>query len=457
MPTILAGENCNVEVTFSPGSVGTANDTLTVNSDDADEASVDVALSGMGVDSAPPPTFTGTEIKKLVAGDPNTFGRFGFRVAISGDTAVVGATGYQNSSFQFVGGAFVFIRDRFTADNWGQIAQLTAPGGLENEAFGSCVAIDGDTAVVGASGENSFTGSVYVFMRHQGGADNWGLVKEITASDAQASDFFGVSCAISGDIIVVGANSEDGGSGDPLTGSGAAYVFSRNQGGTDNWGEVKKLTASDAAVGDVFGDAVSISGNTVVVAAKGVDILTPSIVFSVGAAYVFDRNQGGADNWGEVKKLMASDPQGDLFFGFSVAISGDTLLVGSFLSAAYILDRNLGGTDNWGEVKKITSSDTETGDSFGRAVALDGDIAVVGAQSKKGGEFEFNVGAAYVFSRDEGGADMWGEVVKLTASDGTAQERLGYSVAVDGDTAIVGARDEDRTSLTDAGAAYIYQ
>ena len=124
--------------------------------------------------------------------------------------------------------------------------------------------------------------------------------------------------AISGDTAVVGACCEDTGGFD----AGAAYVFQRNQGGADNWGEVKKLTASDAQASDRFGHSVAVSGDTAVVGAFREDAL-------VGAAYVFQRNQGDADNWGEVKKLTASDAQDIDFFAHGVAISGDTAVVGA--------------------------------------------------------------------------------------------------------------------------------
>ena len=132
----------------------------------------------------------------------------------------------------------------------------------------------------------------------------------LQASDGQLADGFGVSLAVSGDTAVVGAWSEDGGPGDPLVDAGAAYVFERDQGGTDNWGEVKKLIASDAQGGDRFGFAVAISGDKVIVGARFEDGGSGDPISNAGAAYVFERDQGGADNWGEVKKLVASRRRG---------------------------------------------------------------------------------------------------------------------------------------------------
>jgi len=140
--------------------------------------------------------------------------------------------------------------------------------------------------------------------------------KKLTASDSTAGDEFGYAAAISGDTIVVGAWNNDGAGSD----AGAAYVFERNQGGADNWGQVKKLTASDAAVNDSFGKAVAIDGDRLVVGAPA------TVNFStVGAAYVFERNEGGSNNWGEKQKLLASDAWPNDKFGNAVAISGTTV------------------------------------------------------------------------------------------------------------------------------------
>jgi len=193
------------------------------------------------------------------------------------------------------------------------------------------VAISGDTVVVGAEEEDGTGynfGAAYLFERNQGGADNWGEVKKLTASDGADDDRFGCSVAISGDTVVVGAYGEDGAGAT----RGAAYVYERNYDPSnpstplaDNWGQVKKLTASDGEDYDGFGNSVAISGDTVAVGASGED----GAGNYRGAAYLFERNWGGADNWGEVQKLTASDGADDDHFGFSVAISGDTVVVGA--------------------------------------------------------------------------------------------------------------------------------
>ena len=222
--------------------------------------------------------------------------------------------------------------------------------------------------------------------------------------------------------------------------------------------EVKKLLASDAEPRDAFGFSVAVSGDTAVVGAAGED----AGATDAGAAYIFQRDEGGTDNWGELKKLTASDAQDSSGFG-AVAVSGDTAVVGAnnenaggiAAGAAYVFGRDQGGSDNWGEVKKLTASDRQPAALFGSSVALSGDTAVAGAPSIQTGTRKPGPGAAYVFQRDEGGAGNWGEVAKLTASDAQVNDVFGISVAVSGETAIVGASVEDAAG-SNAGAAYVF-
>ncbi|MEP7272317.1 MAG: FG-GAP repeat protein, partial [Acidobacteriota bacterium] len=220
-----------------------------------------------------------TEVRKLTASDRATGDNFGWSVGISGDTVVVGAI-LESSK----GAAYVFERNKGGADNWGEVKKLTASDGATSDFFGSSVGISVDTVVVGANRDDTFKGSAYIFGRNKGGADNWGEVRKLTASDGAANDEFGFAVGISVDTVVVGAYRDD-------TFKGSAYIFERNTGGADLWGEVRKLTASDGAGGDFFGISIGISVDTVVVGASGDDA-------AKGSAYIFERNRGGADLWG---------------------------------------------------------------------------------------------------------------------------------------------------------------
>ena len=363
-------------------------------------------------------------LKKLTASDGAAGDQFGWSVSISGDTAIVGAYGDDNSK----GAAYIFERNQGGANNWGEVKKLT-PSVAAFDSFGWSVSISGDTAVVGALAV--FEGKVYVFERNTGGANNWGEAKIINDPDQGTADHFGLSVSISGDTVIVGTWSFGGQYGNWVE---EVYIFERNKDGANNWGLVKTLTASDSSilVFEYFGYSVSISGDTAIVGSYADNN-------GKGAAYIFERNAGGADNWGEVKKITASDGAAGDNFGVSVSISGDVAVIGAFgddngKGAAYIFERNNGGMNNWGEVKKLTASDGAANNAFGGSVSISVDTAIVAGLS-----------SAYIFERNTGGADNWGQVKKLTASDGG-------SVSISGDTAIVGASGDDGGK----GSAYVF-
>ena len=296
---------------------------------------------------------------KLTAGDAAQFDNFGTSVAISGDTAVVGALFDVDSGISS-GSAYVFQR---SAGVWSQQQKLTASDAAANDQFGASVAISGDTAVVSSPGDDDAgtnSGSAYVFIRSAG---VWSQEAKLTASDGTGSDGFGGSVAISGDTVVVGASRDD----DAGTSSGSAYVFIRSAG---VWSEQAKLIASDAAGGDFFGGSVAISGESVVVGAFNDD----DTASDSGSAYVFQRS---GTTWSQEAKLTASDAALSDFFGFSVAISGDTAVVGAHLDddaggdsgSAYVFQRSAGV---WSEQQKLTASDAALADEFGFSVAISG-------------------------------------------------------------------------------------
>src|SRR6266542_4492792 len=210
------------------------------------------------------PTFT--QHQKLEASDPAAFDGFGFSVAISGETVVVGAPGDDSR-----GSAYVFARN---GGVWSQQQKLLASDAAAGDAFGESVAISGETVVVG-SGGGGVGGSAYVFARSSG---VWSQQQKLRASDAAVADSFGASVAISGETVVVGAIGDDGAAGRD---QGSAYVFARSGG---VWSQQQKLEASDAALGDQFGFSVAVSGGTVVVGAHDDSGAAGRLQ---GSAYVF--------------------------------------------------------------------------------------------------------------------------------------------------------------------------
>lgn len=231
---------------------------------------------------------------------------------------------------------------------------------------------------------------------------------------------------------------------------GSATVFV-NQKGT--WIEQERLTASDAAAGDFFGYSVAVDGDTAVV---GAYTANHSGLSDPGAAYVFVRS---CEAWTQQAKLTAADASDLAQFGRAVAINGDTILIGAQgvdvlgdtnVGAAYVYVRN---GDTWSQQAWLTAPDGGQSHLFGRSVAISGNSAIVGApRFETAGGIE--TGAAYVFVRS-GASWFW--QTKLIAPDGADRDWFGRSVAIDGDVAVVGADEDDHSGVLDAGSAYVFE
>ncbi len=396
-----------------------------------------------------------SETQKLFASDgevEDNFGRLG--ASVSGDTIAIAELEDDDACVPAnvdcnSGAIYIFQRDG--AGVWQEARKLVASDSAENRNFGNAVGISGDTVVGGATSAGLDPGAAYVFYRDQGGMDNWGEVKKITASDGANFDRFGGTNTVSiqNDTLVVGAKSHNH---TDIDDSGAAYVFYRDQGGMDNWGEVKKITASDAS-SDAFFGTTSLDGDTLLAGAVGDESLT-------GAAYIFYRDRGGADNWGEVRKLVASDGVPEDWFGDTVAVDGDVAVVGARMApadlevgAAYLFGRNVGGADNWGEITKLVAPGGEEGDRFGTCVAIAQDRVVISASGDDDGGSA--TGALYLFERNVGGPDNWGFVTKLTASDAEPLDLLGGFCGMSFDTLVASAGGHS-AGAAESGAAYVF-
>jgi uncharacterized protein (TIGR03437 family) len=401
----------------------------------------------------------------------------GQSVAIDGTTAVVGAP----SEGGLTGAAYVFVLSGVT---WSQQAKLTASDGVSGDQFGSSVSLSGGTAVIGAPG-NSGQGAAYVFTTT---GSTWTQQAKLTASDGAAGDQFGVSVAVSGASALVGASAN-------ASNQGAAYVFTSSG---SAWTQQAKLTPADAAGGDQFGASVSLSGTTAVAGAAGKS-------GSTGAAYVFI-NSG--TSWTQQAKLKASDGVSGDQLGFSVSVSGDTVLAGApvknckffcgtsravGVGGAYVFARS---GSSWSQQADLVSSDGTPSDAFGSSVGVSGTTAIVlegyneslltgsvfafvrsgsswiqqakllasdrvtgdgltsaavsgnfalfGAPGKNGGQ-----GEAYVFAQT---GTNWTQQAELRASDATSADNFGSKIAVNGETALVSSP----TKASNQGAVYVF-
>ena len=431
---------------------GAANDLFGVSV----SLSADTAVIGAYLDDTPGGTDTGsayvfvrsgtvwTEQQKLVASDGAASDFFGQAVAVFGDTVVAGAYADDTPAGADAGSAYMFVRSGTT---WSQQDQVLAFGGTAGDAFGISVSVSGDTAVIGTSLDDTpagaDAGSAYVFVRS---GTTWTEQQKLLPSDGAAGDEFGQSVSVSGDTVVVGAWLADTPGG---ANAGAAYVFVRS--GT-TWTEQQKLVASDGAASDGLGISASIDGNTVVAGAYADDTAGGA---DAGSAYVFVRS---GTTWTEQQKLLASDGAAADRFGYSVSLSVDTAVVGADrddtaggadAGSAYVFVRS--GTI-WTEQQKLVASDGAASDAFGHSLSVSVDTAVVGAYLDNTPTVE--TGSAYVFVRS---GTTWTEQQKLVASDGAANDLFGVSVSLSGDTAVIGAYLDDTPGGTDTGSAYVFE
>lgn len=384
----------------------------------------------------------------------------------------------------------------------------------DHDAFGNAIAISGDTAVVGAwledgnaagvngdqaNNQASDAGAVYVFVKQ---GDSWTQQAYLKASNPGVDDYFGVDVAIDGDTVVVGAfgeaSSATGVGGNPLSNSkyraGAAYVFVRTG---STWSQQAYLKASNTDTADYFGRSVAISGDRMVVGAPredgggagvGADDSDNSME-QAGAAYLYTRTGG---TWGAPVYLKAASPGAFDYFGYDVAIEGTRVLVGAHSEDSAALGVNGDAQDNsaigagagylfewvddqWTQVAYLKASNTQADDRLGWAVDLDGDQLVLGAIGEDGAHPGVNVaqddnsasgsGAAYVFVKQGG---VWSQVAYIKASNPKASDQFGHALALDGERLVISAigeagsstgvnGDEYDLGTYDAGATFVYK
>jgi hypothetical protein len=336
----------------------------------------------------------------LTGSDSTPDDYFGQSVAVSGGTAIVGASNRQVGANRAQGAAYVFVRSGTT---WTQEAILTASDGAADDGFGYSVAVSGDTAIIGAMGPHAMRGAAYVFERS---GTTWAQKPVLTARDGAAGDCFGFSVAVSGGTALVGANRHSVGAN---RAQGTAYVFER---GDTTWAERDRLIASDGKEFSLFGSATALSGGTAVVGAFNHQVGSND---GQGEAYVFVSN---GTTWSPRPPLLASDGGFDDFFGQSVATNGSTIVVGAFhrmvgdhrgQGAAYVFAP---AGPSWTQQAVVVASDGQggdgamtidggwpEGDNFGWSAAMSGDTFLVGARFHAANAGHVGAaGAAYLFT-----------------------------------------------------------
>ncbi len=411
---------------------------------------------------------------------------FGLSVAVDGNIAVVGAPKDDSPEGQSNrGGVHVFLR---SGTSWTYVQRLLPNEAESTYEFGAAVAVSGETIVVGSNGalndSGVSTGAAFVFERQ---GQPWVQVEKLLPSDGAQSDLFGTALDIEGDTIMVGSPQHYAAG---LVYAGAVYAFERSSG---SWNERAKLIADTPVVAAGFGASVSLSGTTVVIGAPQTD-------FSRGAAHVFVRN---AEQWSEQQVLLANDGNYQHYFGGSVAVEGERVVVGAANAstpggdnqgAAYVWVRN-GST--WTQEQKIFETQSTLFEGYGSAVAISQGRVLVGSprQRRFGPAGE---GVVHAFEEQDGvwtlrqqfsnsatlyfgyalamsgdtvliGTDydqafaytfpgsQWAPESPLIASDGAALSGLGRAVAVEGDTAVIASVAYDTLDPANRGGVFVFE
>jgi hypothetical protein len=361
-------------------------------------------------------TTVGKQLAELKGSDTVKYDYFGVAAAISGTTAVVGASGHAGG-----GRAYVFTK---TSKGWKQAGELKGSDTIAGDDFGAAVAISGTSIVIGAQGHGLYAGRAYVFTKTSKG---WKQAGELKGSDTVAGAQFGGSVTIAGTTAVIGA-------ANAATASGRAYVFAKTAKG---WKQAAELKGSDTTTNDGFGNAVSISGTTVIIGAHYHAQIS-------GRAYVFAKTAKG---WKQAAELKGSDTVADDYFGASVGISGTTAVIGADNHAtrtgrAYVFTKTAKG---WKQAAELKGSDSVVGDYFGNAVGISGTTIITTSSNHAD-----SAGRAYVFTKTGKG---WKQAVELKGTGAGAPDGFGTSVGISGTTAIVGAN----VQAVYAGRAYVFQ
>jgi hypothetical protein len=402
----------------------------------SDQADLDGDGEGDVCDCALPP-----KIAKFVSPRPGQNSFFGFSVSADGNVLVIGEPTADHVGRVDAGAAHIYTR---VSGDWEHVAVLVAPDAAAGDRFGYAVGVHGDVVAVGApmaDGTGMNTGAVYLFD----GSMSWSFREKLLAADGAIGDYFGNALSVSANDIAIGAYRSDVAFFD----SGAVYIFER---GSSNWFQTSKIRPPDLEASDGFGVSVSVDGELLVVGSSGDD---HAGIVDGGSAYIFARESGV---WIQQAKLIPDDLAAKDLFGCAVALGRDCVLVGAhatnweYLSATgsvYVYTRS---GSAWRKTAKILSPQLAAGDHFGAAVAVHGDIALVGAY---GADIPLlDAGAAYVYRRD--GA-TWRYASTITALDPDSGDAFGYSVALASDSAVVGAQLENSNGFENTGSGYVIE
>lgn len=388
------------------------------------------------------PPFTPTG--KLLSSDGESRHNFGYALDVDGQTAAVGAPGWNNEGKRYQGAAYIFTR---TGNNWTESAILMNEDASAYEGFGNDVTLDSGTLAVGAFAVDrlppNFTIDAGAVVVYTGAGDSWTRQVTLMPDDLIENNFFGYSVALDGDTLIVGA---------PTYGSAdneSAYVFIRSG---NTWSQQGKLTAPGEPAERSFGRNVAIHGDIALVGAPG--NITPPL--EPGVVYIFTR-AGGV--WSPAGSIAPADSQAGDNFGCDIDFDGQTIVISACEAygtppdpgKAYVFVRD-GNT--WTQQAKLIAEayDLPLGVA---AVALNGNRIVLGsADAAKGPDEPIEwTGAAFVYERQ---GTEWTQVQVLYADDAQTDDSFGSAVALSADGLLVGARDKSVSGNDQQGVVYTF-
>jgi hypothetical protein len=407
-----------------------------------------VWIASFGLLSLAAPASTQSVLERQVLtppGAPNGTG-FGSKLERSDTLALVGAP-YDAELGTRGGAAYVYARD--AQQRWTFARKLTASDGADDDQFGYGLALDGATALVGAFGKDGAgldEGAVYVFARDQGGAGAWGEVAKLVAPAPAAGSSFGYALAVDGDVLAIGAPR--------VSAPGSVYLYRRDALAPAGWSFLRELVPLDPSTGFAFGYALALQGDTLLVSGS------PQPDFARDyAVHVRVRDEGGADQWGETQRIEPPGGYTFSYFGFRLALAGDTLAIPAW---EYVLDRQhfgeiylyerVGG--RFEHVALVHSELAQDGGMPPQSIALGRDWLAVGTLYEPARALE-DVGAVLVFARDADGPSTWGEVAKLQPVNPHPEAYFGFALALDEERLLVGAPDD--YFLAGAGSGTVHE
>ena len=399
-----------------------------------------------------------SQILKMDASDEDINDNFGSAVAMNDDYMLIGSYNAQGVSLSDVGKVYVWKKSYSTFSDY----QILAPN-LQSTSmnFGSSVTIQDNFLMVGAP--NRFfnskekAGSVY-YYKYNGGTAKWGILNNgpykedelIQHGTPAAFDRFGCSISVDGNYMIIGASGKGGG------GKGKACIYKYQ---SNNWVFVKDIVGSTSANNDEFGHKVQVLGNLAYASA-------PNHNTNRGIIYIFNRTNGGSDNWGEIQKVIMESAYINTYFGNDFCFGSSWGIIGSKRSntlegQAYFIYYN-SSTERWGTQgitdyqpeQTIAASDGAPNDMFGYAVSLNGNDAIVGAYKKKG-DGTNETGGAYIYKYT--GENYWELHKQLNGNDIAQNDEYGISVFMHNKYAMVGSwKEESSNTDLNAGAAYLF-